>query len=307
MRSNRSAIGWRRDPAAMNPNSKDPSPTTQTGPDLAPEVAPELAPEVGSGEPAPARRVMRPSPKPPLPPQTRKGAGNRVAHAAFEAAAAGVGLAPERARQRMVASLRASGIRDEGVLEAMQQVPRHLFVEDALASRAYEDVALPIGHGQTISKPSTVARMIEIIAATIPREARSRAQVLEVGTGCGYQAAVLAEVFGEVVSIERVRGLAEDARARLRPLRLGNLRLVFGDGRLGAPSAAPFDGILLAAAGAEIPEELLLQMKVPSRLLAPIDSGGRQSLHLVERVGNETWHLTVLDAVRFVPLRAGTT
>ncbi|MEK9721730.1 MAG: protein-L-isoaspartate(D-aspartate) O-methyltransferase, partial [Quisquiliibacterium sp.] len=191
-------------------------------------------------------------------------------------------------------------------LEAMQRVPRHLFVEDGLASRAYEDVALPIGHGQTISKPSTVARMIETIAATIPREARARAKVLEVGTGCGYQAAVLAEVFGEVVSIERVRSLAEAARARLRPLRLGNLRLVFGDGRLGAPAAAPFDGILVAAAGAEIPEALLLQMKIPSRLLAPIDSAGRQSLHLVERLATESWQLTVLDAVRFVPLRAGT-
>jgi len=290
-------------PNGKDPNSKDPGPTSQPGSELAPEVAPEVTAADSPRE----RRVMRPSPKPPLPPQTRKAAGNRVAHAAFEAAAAGVGLAPERARQRMVASLRASGIRDEGVLDAMQQVPRHLFVEDALASRAYEDVALPIGHGQTISKPSTVARMIELIAATIPREARPRAKVLEVGTGCGYQAAVLAEVFGEVVSIERVRGLADDARSRLRPLRLGNLRLVFGDGRLGAPSAAPFDGILLAAAGEEIPEELLLQMKVPSRLLAPIDSAGRQSLHLVERVGNETWHLTVLDAVRFVPLRAGTT
>lgn len=219
----------------------------------------------------------------------------------------GVGLASERARQRMVALLRSSGIRDEGVLQAMERVPRHLFIEAGLASRAYEDVALPIGHGQTISRPSTVARMIETVAAPIAPEARRRAKVLEVGTGCGYQAAVLAAVFGEVVSIERVRGLAEAARANLRPLRLGNLRLVFGDGRLGAPSAAPFDAIVVAAAGEEIAQALLLQMRVPSRLLAPIDQGGRQSLHLVERVGSESWHLTVLDAVRFVPLKAGTT
>ena len=219
----------------------------------------------------------------------------------------GVGLASDRARQRMVASLRSTGIRDEGVLQAMERVPRHLFIEAGLASRAYEDVALPIGHGQTISRPSTVARMIETIAAPIAPEARRRAKVLEVGTGCGYQAAVLAAVFGEVVSIERVRGLAEAARANLRPLRLGNLRLVFGDGRLGAPSAAPFDAIIVAAAGEEIAEDLLLQMRVPSRLIAPIDKGGRQSLHLVERVGAESWQLTVLDAVRFVPLKAGTT
>jgi protein-L-isoaspartate(D-aspartate) O-methyltransferase len=257
-------------------------------------------------EPGPDQaRSPRLSPKPPLPPQTRQGAGKGV-HAAFEAAAAGIGLAPERARQRMVAQLRASGIHDEGVLNAMLQVPRHLFVEDGLASRAYEDVALPIGHGQTISKPSTVARMIEMIAAPIPMQARAQAKVLEIGTGCGYQAAVLAEVFGEVVSIERVRGLADMARNTLRPLRLGNLRMVFGDGRLGAPAAAPFDGILLAAAGLQIPDDLLLQMRVPSRLLAPIESAGRQSLHLVERVGVETWHLTILDSVRFVPLRSGT-
>jgi len=218
----------------------------------------------------------------------------------------GVGMASDRARQRMVASLRSTGIRDEGVLQGMERVPRHLFIEAGLASRAYEDVALPIGHGQTISRPSTVARMIETIAAPIAPEARRRAKVLEVGTGCGYQAVVLAAVFGEVVSIERVRGLAEAARANLRPLRLGNLRLVFGDGRLGAPSAAPFDAIIVAAAGEEIAEDLLLQMRVPSRLIAPIDKGGRQSLHLVERVGAESWQLTVLDAVRFVPLKAGT-
>lgn len=219
----------------------------------------------------------------------------------------GVGLASERARQRMVDALRAVGIRDPGVLEAMGRVPRHLFIEAALASRAYEDVALPIGHGQTISRPSTVARMIETIAAHIAPAQRRAAKVLEVGTGCGYQAAVLAAVFGEVVSIERVRGLAESAREKLRPLRLGNLRLVFGDGRLGAPSAAPFDAIVVAAAGEEIAEELLLQMQVPSRLLAPIAQAGKQSLHLVERVGAQDWRLTVLDAVRFVPLRTGTT
>ncbi len=219
---------------------------------------------------------------------------------------AGLGLASERARQRMVDALRAAGIRDEGVLAAMNRVPRHQFIDAGLASRAYEDVALPIGHGQTISKPSTVARMIELLVAPIPAERRAQARVLEVGTGCGYQAAVLAAVFGEVISIERVRGLHEAARTHLRPMRLPNLRLVFGDGRLGAPTAAPFDAVIVAAAGDEIPEPLLTQMAVPSRLLAPIEASGRQALHLVERTARETWQLTVLDSVRFVPLRAGT-
>jgi protein-L-isoaspartate(D-aspartate) O-methyltransferase len=206
----------------------------------------------------------------------------------------------------MVEGLRGLGIRDPDVLGAMQRVPRHEFVEPGLASRAYEDVALPIGHGQTISRPSTVARMIEKISETIPAEARKRAKVLEVGTGCGYQAAVLAAMFGEVVSIERVRGLHEAARSNLRALRVPNLRLVFGDGRLGVPSVAPFDAIVVAAAGDEIPEDLLTQMNVPSRLLAPIEQRCAQALHLVGRTSRESWQLTVLDAVRFVPLRAGT-
>ncbi len=234
------------------------------------------------------------------------GASGALRHVVEPAAPAGLGLASERARQRMVDGLRAQGIRDPDVLAAMERVPRHQFVEPGLASRAYEDVALPIGHGQTISRPSTVARMIETVAAPIAAPARRQAKVLEVGTGCGYQAAVLAAVFGEVISIERVRGLHESARANLRTLRLANLRLVFGDGRLGAASAAPFDAVLVAAAGDAIPDDLLTQMRVPARLLAPIAGPTGQALHLVERVGAEAWQLTVLDAARFVPLRAGT-
>ncbi|MBN9430456.1 MAG: protein-L-isoaspartate(D-aspartate) O-methyltransferase [Burkholderiales bacterium] len=217
----------------------------------------------------------------------------------------GLGLASERARANMVDSLRRIGVRDPQVLEAMVQVPRHLFVEPALASRAYEDVALPIGHGQTISKPSTVARMIEMVAAPLSPAARAGAQVLEIGTGCGYQAAVLARVFGQAVSVERLRGLHEQARGNLRALRLSNLRLVFGDGNLGVPQAAPFDAIVVAAAGDAIPDALLEQMKIGARLIAPIGTT-RQALHLVERVDREQWQLTVLDAVRFVPLRSGT-
>ena len=219
----------------------------------------------------------------------------------------GLGLASESARSRMIETLRANGIRNADVLAAMQSVPRHRFVEPALASRAYEDVALPIGHGQTISRPSTVARMLETVLAALPPERAGRAVALEVGTGCGYQAAVMAALFDQVVSIERVRGLHEIARENLRPLRLANLRLMFGDGRLGAPQSGPFDAIVVAAAGDRIPDELLSQMRVPARLLAPVGDGQRQSLHLVERTGQDAWELTVLDAARFVPLRVGTT
>jgi protein-L-isoaspartate(D-aspartate) O-methyltransferase len=224
------------------------------------------------------------------------------------ARASGGGLATERARERMVQVLRTQGIRHESVLAAMASVPRHAFVDQALASRAYEDVALPIGQGQTISKPGTVARMLELLARGHTSAELRAAKVLEVGTGCGYQAAVLAGVFGEVVSIERLRWLHEAARTHIRPLRLPNLRLVFGDGRQGVAAAAPYDAIIVAAAGAGIPEPLLLQMKVGGRLIAPVEEGaeGRQSLHQVDHPSRDDWTLTVLDAVRFVPLRCGT-
>ncbi len=217
----------------------------------------------------------------------------------------GLGLASDRARATMVEALRRGGVRDPQVLEAMGQVPRHAFIDAALASRAYEDVALPIGHGQTISRPSTVARMIELLVQSMTAAQRAQASVLEVGTGCGYQAAVLARVFGQVVSVERVRGLHEQARNNLRALRLSNLRLVFGDGHLGVAQAAPFDAIVMAAAGEAIPDPLLEQMRVGGRLIAPV-GGIRQALHRVERVDREHWQVTVLDAVRFVPLRTGT-
>lgn len=222
--------------------------------------------------------------------------------------AAGLGLTSERARQRMVDALRSNGIRHEKVLAALEQVPRHLFIEPALASRAYEDVALPIGEGQTISRPSTVARMVALLAEALPAQSLSTARVLEVGTGCGYQAAVLAQVFGEVISVERVRGLHEAARRHLRPLRLPNLRLVFGDGMAGVSAAAPYEGIIVAAAGNELPQELLLQLRQGGRLIAPVrlSASREQALHQVDRKGLEQWSLTVLDAVRFVPLRPGT-
>jgi len=216
------------------------------------------------------------------------------------------GLVSDAVRLAMVESLRRSGIRDIGVLEAMRSVPRHQFVEPALSSRAYEDVALPIGHAQTISRPFTVGRMIELLAAPLDGPARASARVLEIGTGCGYQAAVLARLFGEVISIERIRGLHDQARSNLRRLRLANLRLVFGDGQLGVAQAAPYDIVIAAAAGDTIPPAWLEQMRQGGRLIAPVSGPKGQALHLVDRTGPERWQLTVLDAVRFVPLREGT-
>lgn len=219
--------------------------------------------------------------------------------------AEGIGLTSERARQRMVERVRGAGVGDPDVLRALGQVPRHHFVDAAFASRAYEDVALPIGHAQTISRPAVVGRMLDVLCAGWSPQARREAKVLEIGTGCGYQAAVLAQIFGEVYSIERIRALHEQARTNLRPFRLSSVRLVFGDGHEGVASAAPFDGIVIAAAGIEVPEPLLQQMRVGGRLVAPVGAQ-EQSLHLIERSRPADWHLTVLDGVRFVPLKSGT-
>lgn len=218
----------------------------------------------------------------------------------------GTGLTSARARDALVQGLRDAGIRDNHVLAAIGTIDRHRFVEAGLASRAYEDISLPIGHGQTISRPFTVARMIELVAEHLSIDERKRARVLEVGTGCGYQAAVLAQVFGEVFSIERIRSLHETARANLRHLRQPNLRLLLGDGHSGVASAAPFKAIVVAAAGASIPDDLLVQMELGGRLIAPIQSHtGQQSLHFVERALPAEWRLSVLDSVRFVPMRVG--
>jgi len=215
---------------------------------------------------------------------------------------AGIGMTSQRTRERMVERLRDKGIRDERVLAAMASVPRHLFVEEALASRAYEDTALPIGLGQTISQPFVVARMIELI---LDREKPPR-KVLEVGTGCGYQAAVLARLVPEVYSIERLKGLHERARANLLGQRLANLRLVHGDGNVGLEKAAPFDGIVVAAAAPAMPEALLRQIAPGGRMVLPLRGPHReaQRLVLIERSGRALTE-RVLDPVRFVPLEAG--
>jgi protein-L-isoaspartate(D-aspartate) O-methyltransferase len=214
---------------------------------------------------------------------------------------AGIGMTSQRTRARMVERLREQGIADERVLEAMAAVPRHLFVEEALASRAYEDTALPIGFGQTISQPYVVARMIEVLM-----QGRELGKVLEVGTGCGYQAAVLASLATEVYSIERIKELLERARANLRELRLKNLRLAHGDGAAGMDKAAPFDSIILAAAAPRMPQALLPQLARGGRMILPLRKPGAdaQRLVLVER-SRLGYAETALDPVRFVPLRPG--
>ena len=211
----------------------------------------------------------------------------------------GIGMTSQRTRDRMVERLRARGIADERVLDAMAQVPRHRFVEEALASRAYEDTALPIGFGQTISQPYVVAKMIELLL-----ERQKPNKVLEVGTGCGYQAAVLAQIFPEVYSIERIKGLLERARGNLLALRLKNLRLAHGDGYAGLEKAAPFQSIIVAAAAPRMPEALLRQLAPGGRMVLPLASKGGQRLVLVERSGRGFVE-SELDAVKFVPMEAG--
>jgi len=214
---------------------------------------------------------------------------------------AGIGMTSQRTRARMVERLREQGIADERVLEAMAAVPRHLFVEEALASRAYEDTALPIGFGQTISQPFVVARMIEILI-----QERPLGKVLEIGTGCGYQAAVLASLATEVYSIERIKELLERARGNLRDLRLKNLRLAHGDGAAGMEKAAPFDSIIVAAAAPRMPQALLPQLARGGRMILPLRERGAdaQRLVLVER-SRLGYAETALDPVRFVPLQPG--
>lgn len=211
---------------------------------------------------------------------------------------AGIGMTSQRTRARMIERLREGGIRDERVLAAMAAVPRHAFVEAALASRAYEDTALPIGLKQTISQPFVVARMIELLAA-----GRELGKTLEIGAGCGYQAAVLAQMAREVYAVERLAQLLDKARANLRQLRLPNVRLKHGDGRLGLENAAPFDTIIVAAASPGVPQALLAQLAVGGRMILPLGVT-EQTLCLIERKPGGCSE-TRLDAVRFVPLVSG--
>lgn len=208
-------------------------------------------------------------------------------------------MVSEKIRQAMVARVAQQGVRDQLVLGALEAIPRHMFIEPGLSSQAYIDASLPIGHHQTISQPYIVARMTEIM-----RNGKALDKVLEIGTGCGYQAAVLSLVAKEVYSIERIKALHELAKENLRPMRIPNIRLHYGDGMLGLPQVAPFDGIILAAAGMEVPQALLLQLRIGGRLIAPV--GGRhQSLQLIERVSQNEWNSTGLEHCHFVPLHQG--
>ncbi|TBR14672.1 MAG: protein-L-isoaspartate(D-aspartate) O-methyltransferase [Rugosibacter sp.] len=219
--------------------------------------------------------------------------------AAFNSSAqAGIGMTSQRTRTRMVERLREQGVRDPRVLHAMGVIPRHVFVEPALASRAYEDTALPLGFAQTISQPYVVARMIEILI-----QGRELGKTLEVGAGCGYQAAVLSILTKQVFAIERIAPLLARARDNLRQLKLTRIRLKHADGNLGLSEAAPFDTIILAAASKTVPQTLLAQLSPGGRLVMPL-GGAEQVICLIERT-ESGWIETRFDAVRFVPLLAG--
>jgi protein-L-isoaspartate(D-aspartate) O-methyltransferase len=211
----------------------------------------------------------------------------------------GIGMTSARTRARLIERLRGEGIHDERVLKAMSEVPRHLFIEEALAHRAYEDTALPIGHGQTISQPYIVALMTQtLLAAGTPKK------VLEIGTGCGYQTAVLARLCDEIYTVERLAPLADDARRRLRQLGYLNVHFRLDDGALGWARYAPFDAILVAAAASDVPPALLEQLAPGGRLVIPVGGPGSQELKVIRRKtdGVET---ELLERVTFVPLVPG--
>jgi protein-L-isoaspartate(D-aspartate) O-methyltransferase len=216
---------------------------------------------------------------------------------------AGIGMTSARTRSRMVERLREQGIKDAIVLAAMDSVPRHLFVDQALESRAYEDTALPIGFGQTISNPYIVARMAELARHGEHGHGHELGRVLEIGLGCGYQAAVLGKLAREVISMERIAALVGKTRPRLRQLRINNVKPKHGDGMTGARDFAPFDAIVIAAAFAEVPSELLSQLADGGRIVMPLGST-TQTLCVIERQG-ETLTESLLEGVKFVPLLSG--
>ena len=218
----------------------------------------------------------------------------------------GLGLDSLAIRMRMVQKLAAQGLTDPQVLAAMGQVERHRFIDSALVNQAYEDTSLPIGLGQTISKPNVVARMLELLMRGEQGLQAKLGRVLEIGTGCGYQAAVLAQLAVEVYSMERLRGLHEKAIDNLRHLRLKNVHLLFGDGMLGYAKGAPYAAIIAAAGGEALPQAWIDQLAVGGRLVAPLKvANGAQALVVVDKTAQGI-RQTVLEAVHFVPLKSGT-
>jgi protein-L-isoaspartate(D-aspartate) O-methyltransferase len=211
----------------------------------------------------------------------------------------GIGMTSQRTRERLIERLKAEGVRDRRVLEQIRNTPRHLFIEEALASRAYEDTALPIGHNQTISQPYIVARMTEILLAAGPLE-----NVLEVGTGSGYQTAVLAPLVRRVYTVERIQALHELARRRFRALNMRNIRTRYVDGGMGWPEYAPFDGIIVTAAPEGIPRVLVNQLRPGGRLVLPIGDSKMQALVLVTRTA-DGYDKEILEQVSFVPMLGG--
>jgi protein-L-isoaspartate(D-aspartate) O-methyltransferase len=264
-----------------------------------PTVAVPLAAALRPPAPVPRNPIAAPTPAPVLQqaapvarptPAATKGDGN-TASAAL--------------RQRLVQLLRSQGVTDAAVLDAMGSVERHRFVDTALVNQAYEDTSLPIGLGQTISKPGVVARMIELLR----NGATGRlGRVLEIGTGCGYQAAVLAQVATEVYSMERLRGLHDKARDNLRPMRLPNVHLLFGDGMQGFAKGAPYAAIIAAAGGEAVPQAWVDQLAVGGRLVAPVvtagKGGGAQALLVLDKTAQGV-RQSLLEAVHFVPLKSG--
>ncbi|MBS0442978.1 MAG: protein-L-isoaspartate(D-aspartate) O-methyltransferase [Proteobacteria bacterium] len=253
--------------------------------------------QVGGAAAAPRKELLRPQ----APLQQAHADGRR------HAAPSGLGLDSADVRRRMVQRLQAQGLQHEAVAAALAEVPRHAFVDAALATQAYEDTSLPIGLGQTISKPSVVARMIELLMhGARARAANGLGRTLEIGTGCGYQAALLARLSRQVVSIERLKPLHDKARENIAPLRITNLRLVYGDGMRGHPPNAPYDSIIAAAGGEALPPAWLEQLAVGGRLVAPLQEPrtNRQVLVVVDRHEGGYEH-SVHEAVKFVPLKSG--
>ncbi|WP_104003876.1 protein-L-isoaspartate(D-aspartate) O-methyltransferase [Marinobacterium lutimaris] len=210
-------------------------------------------------------------------------------------------MTSRRTRDRLIARLREQGIENDKVLTVVRDTPRHIFIDEALSHRAYEDSSLPIGFNQTISQPYIVARMTELLLEDGPRE-----KVLEVGTGSGYQTVILAQLVDQVYSVERIRPLQEKARKRIQQLRLHNVMLRHTDGGMGWPDRGPFDGILVTAAPEKVPEELLEQLAIGGIMVLPVGDGEGQVLMRIRRTAEDEFEREELEPVRFVPLLAGT-